>query len=179
MRASIHASSDIQTQEHNVWADEDRAATLDSNFKLQTNPLWEKMVQKDNQSKSSVTKIVVDLKGADAKTKWLAVNHQSQVALTLTLSQLSWTVVSQLLVSDWVSFSRCERCCEKMVAEAGDSSGTEKKGECPTLEAVTKQRLVKTWLWALVWLCNSELESVVTRYIKKFNKSGHQSKTSW
>jgi hypothetical protein len=37
-----------------------------------------------------------------------------------------------LLVSELVKgplgFSRCELCCEKLVAEAGDSSGTQKKG---------------------------------------------------
>jgi hypothetical protein len=35
-------------------------------------------------------------------------------------------------------------CCEKLVAEASDSSGTQTKGECPPLEAATKQRLVST-----------------------------------
>jgi hypothetical protein len=33
---------------------------------------------------------------------------------------------------------------EKLVAEVGESSGTEKKGERPSLKAATKQRLVKT-----------------------------------
>jgi hypothetical protein len=33
---------------------------------------------------------------------------------------------------------------EKLVAEAEDSSGTQRKGERPLLEAATKQQLVKT-----------------------------------
>jgi hypothetical protein len=33
---------------------------------------------------------------------------------------------------------------EKLVAEVGDSSGTQWKGKRPPLEAATKQRLVKT-----------------------------------
>jgi hypothetical protein len=33
---------------------------------------------------------------------------------------------------------------EKLVAEARDSSGTKRKGEHAPLEAITKQRLVKT-----------------------------------
>jgi hypothetical protein len=33
---------------------------------------------------------------------------------------------------------------EKLIAEAGDSSGTHWKGECPPLEAATEQRLVET-----------------------------------
>jgi hypothetical protein len=33
---------------------------------------------------------------------------------------------------------------EKLLAEAGDSSGTQKRGKRPPLEAATKQRLVKT-----------------------------------
>jgi hypothetical protein len=35
-------------------------------------------------------------------------------------------------------------CCEKLVAEAEDSSGTQRKRERPPFEAVTKQQLVKT-----------------------------------
>jgi hypothetical protein len=34
-------------------------------------------------------------------------------------------------------------CCEKLVAEAGDSSGTQRRGTT-AVEAATKQRLVKT-----------------------------------
>jgi hypothetical protein len=35
-------------------------------------------------------------------------------------------------------------CCEKPVAEAGDSSGKPKEGESPSLKAAAEQRLVKT-----------------------------------
>jgi hypothetical protein len=35
-------------------------------------------------------------------------------------------------------------CCEKLVAEGGDSSGTPKEEKHPRLEAAIKQRLVKT-----------------------------------
>jgi hypothetical protein len=35
-------------------------------------------------------------------------------------------------------------CCEKLVAEAEDISGTQRKGQSQTLEGVTEQRLVKT-----------------------------------
>jgi hypothetical protein len=35
-------------------------------------------------------------------------------------------------------------CCQKLVAEAGDSSGKPDEGERPPLQAATKQRLVKT-----------------------------------
>jgi hypothetical protein len=37
-------------------------------------------------------------------------------------------------------------CCEKLVAETGNSSGTYKRGERPLLEAATEQQLVKTGL---------------------------------
>jgi hypothetical protein len=33
--------------------------------------------------------------------------------------------------------------CEKLIAEVGDSSGTEEKWEHPPLEAVIRQRLMK------------------------------------
>lgn len=35
-------------------------------------------------------------------------------------------------------------CCEKLVAEFGDSSVTQRKGERLPLEAATKQRVVKS-----------------------------------
>jgi hypothetical protein len=35
-------------------------------------------------------------------------------------------------------------CCEKLVAEARGQLGNPEEGECPTLETVTRQRLVKT-----------------------------------
>jgi hypothetical protein len=54
------------------------------------------------------------------------------VTLTLALSGYS----SQLRVAVVRS--------EKLIAEAGDSSGTQRKVECPSLEAATKQWLVRT-----------------------------------
>jgi hypothetical protein len=41
-------------------------------------------------------------------------------------------------------FSRCELLLFELVAEDGDSSGTQRKGERPSLEAATEQRLEKT-----------------------------------
>jgi hypothetical protein len=45
-------------------------------------------------------------------------------------------------VAESVASCSCEN--EKLVAEAGDNSGTQRKGELSLLEAATKQRLVKT-----------------------------------
>jgi hypothetical protein len=44
-------------------------------------------------------------------------------------------------------------CCEKPVAEARDNSGTQRKGNVHH----TEQWLVKTLLWTLVCVGNSEL----------------------
>jgi hypothetical protein len=48
------------------------------------------------------------------------------------------------LVGEWVSelvnrwgLVAVSCCCEKLVAEVGDSSGTQRKGERPPLEAAT------------------------------------------
>jgi hypothetical protein len=40
--------------------------------------------------------------------------------------------------------------CEKQVAEAGDSSRTQRKRNVPSLEDATEQQLVKMRLWTLV-----------------------------
>lgn len=47
--------------------------------------------------------------------------------------------------SGWLSELRAAAMTsEKLVAEAEDSSGTQRKGERPPLQAATKQQLVKT-----------------------------------
>jgi hypothetical protein len=86
-----------------------------------------------------------------------------------TVSWVSW------LISDWVSeLENCwgsgvvSFCCEKLVAEAREQFGNPKEAEHRPLEAATKQRLTKTWLWThvCVCVCNTELWSVVTCCIR-------------
>jgi hypothetical protein len=52
-------------------------------------------------------------------------------------------------------------CCDLLLSEVGswgrEPFGNLEEGERPPLEAATKQRLVKTWLWTLVCVCNTEL----------------------
>jgi hypothetical protein len=66
-------------------------------------------------------------------------------------------------------------CCEKQVAEAEDSSGMQRK------------RNIRCWSWyeatasedgtGQYGVCNSEMQSVVTRCMKQTNKSDYQSKS--
>jgi hypothetical protein len=73
--------------------------------------------------------LVVSLQGLGPETNWLAVNHQSSNKFHFELlSQLTVPVVRN----------------EKLVAEAGDSLGNPEEGERRSLEAVTKEQLVKT-----------------------------------
>jgi hypothetical protein len=69
-------------------------------------------------------------------------------------------------------------CCEKLVVEPGTVRDPEEE-ECPSLEAVAKQRLVRTWLWVLcVCVCSTvkfKMQSRVGR-TKEANKSGYQPK---
>jgi hypothetical protein len=79
--------------------------------------------------------------------------------ISRTVSEWSGSGVSQLTSVGWwvtelVRELRLSRC-ELLLWEAGswsrDGLGNPEAGECPLLEAATKQRLVKTSMWALVY----------------------------
>jgi hypothetical protein len=97
------------------------------------------------------------------------------------LSWLEWRVVGWL-ESEWVS--GLLMVSRKLLLQVAGSWGRGKfgnsdEGERLPPKAVTEQLIVKTWLWTLVCVCVCDIEllSVVTRCIKKPNKSDHRSKT--
>jgi hypothetical protein len=49
------------------------------------------------------------------------------------------------------------RCCEKLVAEAGDSSGTQRKGNVPSWKPLRSNGIEDVTANTSVCVCNSEM----------------------
>jgi hypothetical protein len=68
-------------------------------------------------------------------------------------------------------------CCKQLVAEARESSGTQRKENVRCWKPLPSNGSEDVTVYTSVCVCNSVLESVVTRCVKESNKSSHQPKT--